>query len=86
VGIPVWLVLLLLLPLTGQGALTCLTGATALSAGVAIWNERRHSRGREPEAPLGAPARRQIGPLGIAGLTLGAVVFLAYVLFVIRSA
>ena len=44
VGIPVWLVLLFLLPFTGLGALACLTIATFLSFGVVAWADRRHEQ------------------------------------------
>jgi uncharacterized iron-regulated membrane protein len=92
VGIPVWLVLLFLLPFTGMGALACMTIATFLSFGVVAWADRRHERrGRAGgESPAGAPAahapKRPMSPLAAAGLTLGGVVVLAYVLFIVVTA
>jgi len=89
VGIPTWLVLLLLLPLSGMGALPCLVGATLIAAGIVIWAERRRARRRDAEADEargGTPEPRQMSPLAAVGLTLGAVVLLAYIVLVIRAA
>ncbi len=86
-GVPVWLVLLLLLPLTGMGPLACMSGATLLTAGAVVWADRR-SRRRGPEADDGPPdgARTPMSPLAAAGLTLAGVALLAYVIFVIVTA
>ena len=89
--LPVWIVLLGVLPYaTGLGPLACLSLATLLAAAAVVLVERRRGR-REARAearPAGGPppARRPMGPLTAAGLTLGAVALLIYVVFVIRSA
>jgi hypothetical protein len=90
-GIPVWILLLWLLPLSGMGPLPCLTLATALTAGVVVLAERRRARrlrdDGDADAPTGPRGRR--GPMSApaaVALTLGVVVLLVYVLFVIRSA
>ena len=44
VGIPTWILLLFLFPFTGLGPLLCLTGATLVTAGIVVWNERRRVR------------------------------------------
>lgn len=91
VGIPVWIVLLAVLPATGLGPLPCLSLATLLAAGAVVLAERRRSRRlrAERDAP-GEPLRRgERGPMAAStavGLTLGAVALLVYVLFVIRAA
>ena len=87
-GIPTWIFLLFLLPFTGLGVLACLLGASGLTTGVVIWAERRHTRrdGAEATSASTVPHRRPLGPLAAAGLTLGAVVLVAYILFVIRAA
>ncbi len=87
VFLPVWIVLLGVLPyLTGMGPLACLSLATLVAVAAVVLVERRRSR-REAR-PAGAPAaaRRPMGALTAAGLTLGVVVVLAYVVFVLRSA
>jgi hypothetical protein len=90
VGIPVWILLLWLLPLSGMGPLPCLTLATALTAAVVVFAERRRARRLrdDGDAAAAAPGGRR-GPTSApaaVGLTLGVVALLVYVLFVIRSA
>jgi hypothetical protein len=52
-----------------------------------IGAERLRSRGRRPAGEPGrASARRAMSPLGAAGLTLGVVAVLVYVVLVIRAA
>jgi len=87
VFLPVWIVLLGVLPyVTGMGPLGCLSLATLLAAVAVVLVERRRSRRRA--RPAGAPpaARRPMSALTAAGLTLGAVALLAYVVFVLRAA
>ena len=93
VGIPTWIVLLAVLPFTGLGALACLSLATLLAGALVVVVERRRSRGGEAaeeaaeEAAVGTPrARRPMGPLTAAALTLGGVALLAYIVFVVRAA
>ena len=81
-----WLVLLgVLPPATGLGPLACLSLATLLAAGAVVVVERR--RARREARPAGSPPapRRPMSALTAAGLTLGAVALLVYVLFVLRS-
>jgi hypothetical protein len=87
IGFPTWILLLWLLPLTGLGVLPCFVAASALAAIVVVLAERRHRRRQSGPSPTGPPRpRRAMSPLTAAGLTLGAVALLAYVLFVIRAA
>ena len=81
-----WLVLLgVLPPATGLGPLACLSMATILAAAAVVVVERRRAR-REARPAGGPPApRRPMSALTAAGLTLGAVALLVYVLFVLRS-
>lgn len=86
---PLWILLLALLPLTGMGVLPCLSGATLLSGAVVVLDHRRRAR-READAAApgarGPRARRPMGALGGAGVALAVVALLAYVLFVVRAA
>ena len=85
--LPVWIVLLGVLPFaTGLGPLACLSLATLLAAAAVVVVERR--RARHESRPAGAPhaRRRPMSALTAAGLTLGAVVLLVYLIFVLRSA
>ncbi len=87
IGFPTWILLLWLLPLTGLGVLPCFFAAGALAATVVVLAERRHRRRQSRPEPTGPPrARRAMSPLTAAGLTLGGVALLAYILFVIRAA
>ena len=89
IGIPIWLVLLFLFPFTGMGALPCMMGATLITAGVVLWADRRRERRARAEGAgerrADAP-RRPMGPLTAAALTLGGVLLVAYVLFIIVTA
>ena len=85
---PTWIVLLALFPLTGLGVLPCLLGATLVTAAVIVVADRRRSR-RDAAAAPGAAApreRRPMGALAGAGIALGLVVVLAYVVLVARAA
>jgi uncharacterized iron-regulated membrane protein len=87
VGIPTWILLLFLFPFSGLGPLLCLTGATLVTAAVVVWSERR--RGPIPgddDAPASDEPRAPMGALAGAGIAMGVVVLLVYVLFVIRAA
>jgi hypothetical protein len=88
VGIPIWIVLLGVLPFSGLGPVPCLTLATLLAGAVVVVVERRRSRrGERAEAgPGSARARRPMSALTAALLTLGGVALLAYVVFVILAA
>lgn len=86
VFLPVWIVLLGVLPYaTGLGPLACLSLATLLAAGVVVLVERRRSR-REARTAAGPPvARKPMSALTGAGIALGVVVLLIYVVFVLRA-
>lgn len=92
VGLPTWIVLLGLLPLTGWGPLACLSLATVLAVGVVFGAERRRTRRlAADEAGHGDIARRRgerrpMSALPAVALTLAAVIALIYVVFVIRAA
>jgi uncharacterized iron-regulated membrane protein len=87
VGIPTWILLLFLFPFTGLGPLLCLTAATLVTAGVVVWNERRRVRGDDGgRAPAPDSPRAPMGALAGAGIAVGVVVVLVYVIFVIRAA
>ena len=92
VGFPVWLVLLLLIPQTGMGPMPCLFLATLLTAAVVVAVERRRGRraraaGEPVAGSPGRPAeRRPMSALAGAGIALGAVVVLAYIIFVMAAA
>ena len=88
-GIPTWIVFLAVLPFTGLGVMPCLLGASVLAVGAVVWAERRRARrigGVAPERPAAAAAGRPMSALAAAGLTLGAVAVLAYIVLVIRAA
>ncbi|MGD9696414.1 MAG: hypothetical protein AB7V42_12240 [Thermoleophilia bacterium] len=93
IGIPVWLALLLVYPLTGLGIMPCFFLATLTAAAIVFAAERLRSRERraaQVAGPAGGTAtarpRRQLTPLGAAALTLAVVVALIYVIFILRSA
>lgn len=90
VGLPVWLVLLLLVPRSGLGPMPSLALATLGAAVLVVLAERiRRARGRPGgDAPGGGAApsagpRRPMSALSAVLLTLGVVVVVAYTLFVI---
>ncbi len=88
-GIPVWLLLLLLLPLSGLGPLPCLSIATVLAVAAIVLAERRRTRraaGATTDGELRRGERAPMSALTAAALTLGVVVLLVYVVFVIRAA
>jgi hypothetical protein len=87
VFLPVWIVLLGVLPyVTGMGPLGCLSLATLVAVVVVVLVERRRSR-REARPPAGPPpTRKPMSALTAAGLTLGAVALVVYVVFVLRAA
>jgi hypothetical protein len=75
------------LPFTGLGVVACLTLATALAVGAVLGAERLRPRGDRPAAEPAPPRRRRsMSPLAAAALTLGAVVVLIYVIWVISTA
>ncbi len=81
VAVPAWVVLLLLVPLTGLGIMPSLLTATLLAAGAGAGVEMRRGAPR--------PRARRRAPMSAAravALTLLAVALLAYVVFVLRAA
>jgi hypothetical protein len=71
---------------TGLGPLACLSLATLLAAVLVVLVERRRSRTEtRPDGGPG-PARRPMSALTGAGVALGVVALLVYVIFVLRSA
>ncbi len=91
VGLPVWILLLWLLPLSGMGPLPCLTLATALAVVAVVLVERRRARRLRAagDGEAAASPRGRRGPMSApaaVALTLGVVALLVYVLFVIRAA
>jgi hypothetical protein len=90
VAVPVWIALLGLLPFTGLGVGACLLLATAGAAVAVLLTERllagraREADGRE--APGRRRARRRMGAPAAVALTLGVVLLVVYVIFVLRAA
>lgn len=78
---PAWVVLLLLVPLTGLGIMPSLLTATLLAGGAGAGLELRRGTPRRP-----ASARAQMSAARAVVLTLLAVALLAYVVFVLRAA
>lgn len=93
VGLPLWLVLLVLVPRTGLGAIGSLSLATLITALVVVWAERvgGRLRGHRDGAVIpqeeGAPVRRRArGPMSATKavlLTLAGVAVFAYLIFII---
>lgn len=94
VGLPVWLVLLLLVPTTGLGPMPSLALSSAVAIGVVVAVERLWRRlapqRRGPEVPAGdrhaagRPARkRPMSPLLAVVLTLAGVALFVYVIFIV---
>ncbi len=90
VGVPVLIVLLAALPFTGLGVLPCLSLAVRLAVAAVVLVERRRTARAEREAsPAGVAARGERAPMSAvtgAGIALGVVVVLVYVVFVVRAA
>jgi hypothetical protein len=75
------------LPFTGLGVVACLTLATALAVGAVLGAERLRPRGGRPaDEPRAPRPRRSMSPLAAVALTLGGVVVLIYVVWVISTA
>lgn len=88
VGLPIWLVLLVVVPASGLGAIGSLSLSTLLAAGAVVLAERRLGRRTDPagEAPRGGARRRRrapMSPVRAVFLTLVAVVAAIYVIFII---
>jgi hypothetical protein len=81
VAVPTWVVLLLLVPLTGLGIMPSLLTATALATGAGAGVEMRRGTPRRR-----ARARAPMSAGRAVVLTLLAVALLAYVVFVLRAA
>ena len=94
VGLPVWLVLLLLVPNTGLGPMSSLALSSAVALGVVVAAERlwrrsaparrgtEASEGIRPES--GRPARKTpMSPLLAVVLTLAGVALFVYVIFIV---
>lgn len=83
--------LLAALPFTGLGVIACLSLAVVLSCTAVVLAERRRTR-RTAGAAAGSSeglTRGERAPMSAvtgAGIALGAVVVLVYVVFVIRAA
>ena len=86
VGVPTWIILLATLPFTGLGVIACLSLATVVATGAVVLLERRRRRREAPAPVAGPPGRRPMSALTAAALTLGGVLLLVYVIFVIRAA
>ena len=90
VGVPVWILLLGLLPFTGLGVGACLLGATVVAVAAVVLVERLRGRRAAGDAGRAAGGRRvargRMSPLAAAGLTLGVVLVIVYVIFVVRAA
>lgn len=90
VGVPVLVVLLAVLPFTGLGVLACLSLAVLLSVVAVVLAERRRiARAERAASPPDATARGERAPMSAlagAGIALGVVVVLVYVVFVVRAA
>jgi hypothetical protein len=71
---------------TGLGPLACLSLATLLSAAAVVVVERRRARREAHPAGGPPPTRRPMSALTGAGIALGVVALLVYVIFVLRSA
>lgn len=92
-GLPVWLVLLLLIPQTGLGAIGSLSLATLLTTLFVIAAERlgarrrgaRSAGGGAPARAVRGGARRPMSAPKAVLLTLGGVVVLAYVIFIVAT-
>jgi hypothetical protein len=82
IALPLWLVLLALLPRWGVGELTSLLGASLIAGGVAVAGARM-TRRPDGTAPAVLGRRRRISPPGrltIVGLTAVIVLYLVLVL------
>jgi hypothetical protein len=71
---------------TGLGPLACLSLATLLAAAVVVLVERRRARSGARPAGGAPPTRRPMSALTGAGIALGVVALLVYVVFVLRAA
>lgn len=90
VGLPIWLVLLVVVPASGLGAIGSLSLSTLLAAGAVVLAERRLGRrtGRAGEAPQVGGRRRErapMSPVRAVFLTLVGVVAVIYVVFIIAT-
>jgi len=86
IGVPVWILLLALLPFTGLGVGACLLGATAVAVAAIVVVDRGHARRAAAPGHAGARGpRRRMSPLAAAGITLGAALVVAYVIFVLSA-
>jgi hypothetical protein len=86
VFLPVWIVLLGVLPFaTGLGPLACLSLATLVAVAAVVVVERRRARRRAAPSGEAARERRPMSAPAAVALTLGVVVLLVYILFVIRA-
>jgi hypothetical protein len=88
VGVPSWILLLWVVPLTGLGVLGSLLAASALESGAVVAVDRRDAR--RARRPASAPGRERprprVTPGAAVALTLGAVALLAYVIWVASAA
>jgi hypothetical protein len=87
VGLPIWLLLLAVLPRVGLGVGASFLSASAVAVAAVVLVLRRGAarRGR-PASRRPRGARSPMTPLAAAGLTLAAVAVLVYVILVLRAA
>lgn len=89
VGLPIWLVLLVVVPSSGLGAIGSLGVSTLLATGVVVLAERLRGRRASPAegdpgaAPPRPRERRPMSPLRAVILTLASVVLVVYVVFIL---
>lgn len=89
VGLPIWLVLLVVVPASGLGAIGSLSLSTLLATGVVVLAERVWGRRASPAegdaeaAPRRRRERRPMSPLRAVILTLASVVLVIYVIFIL---
>lgn len=93
VGIPWWILMLWVLPLSGMGVMPCLLLATLLAVAVVVVDDRRRcGAARRAGAPAGsggggrASRLSSMSPLAAVGLTLLVMTLLVYVVLVMRQA
>jgi hypothetical protein len=89
VGLPIWLVLLVVVPRSGLGLMASLGLSTLLAAGAVLLAERQWGRGPAPAGGEQGPVprrrreRRPMSPLRAVVLTLASVVLVIYVIFIL---
>jgi hypothetical protein len=88
-GLPIWLVLLVVVPATGLGSIGSLALSTLLAAAAVVLAERRWGRRSDAGGDTSQAGPRRVrdkgpmSPLRAVFLTLAAVVAVIYVIFII---